>query len=149
MISLKNSLLYSSASGIWTTNLWHVRPVLYPFSYSDMLIICVVCKTPFQKNQKDLIFTTSICHIQSLIKLQCVYQSFVILFEICWLVWKILFNQYSLASGIWTTNLWHVRPVPYHLSYSDILILMCCTAKRHSFKIKAESVDFFIAIYVY
>ena len=66
-----------------------------------------------------------------------------------WLVSKIIFNQYSSAIGVWTTNLWHVRPVPYPLSYSDMLILMCCTAKRHSFKIKAESVDFFIAIYVY
>ena len=56
-------------------------------------------------------------------------QAFAFLFEIYWLVWKILLNLYSSGCGVWTTNLWHVWPLLYPSSYLhnlSIFILMCC-----------------------
>ena len=90
------------------------------------------------KSRKSWFLLLSIYWIQPLIKLKCVYQTFAFLFEIYWLVQKILFSLYSSAAGVWTTILWHVRPVPYPLSYSDILILMCCTASKALFQNKSR-----------
>ena len=96
------------------------------------------------KSRKSWFLLLSIYWIQPLIKLKCVYQTFAFLFEIYWLVQKILFSLYSSAAGVWTTILWHVRPVPYPLSYSDTVLQFWCVECKARFQNKSRKSKFFL-----